>query len=695
MTLTRTTTTTSLFVFVFVVAAVVVVVAAAAATAFTTTTSTRTALRPLSSFASSWSSSSLSSTSSPPHSSQFHSWTTTTTTTTTAAVATTPNIIFTTSSSTRTKLMMALMEDDDEEDNFYDDDNTNYEDDDTINYLDDVEEEEEEEESNGDLEKIVLDLEVEEDIVVGDDIDVVETTATITDTTPKEVAFVETETETTTKSNSSSETSWSELLSEAAGAAVLLGGKAAKAAAEKVGELKNKDDLPSFPTDFASNVPKSLKDVASQASNLGEVAAKVASDTIDGITTAVPGSSSTMMFLKRSKKNTADVAIPYDSAARLAYEEWKVEFKNKIPRPFEKDNDEEDDDDEEKPMYTSEERFQFFQERYVNATIQNVALKKQLREAPPPAPAPAASTEDGNVTVVAADVAVPSFIVLDQYADLSPEEYAVVMKSLEPKSWSEILGEIATLAGTAAASTAEIISSTTSKGKPTIKKVARSNVAAAAAAAKNNKPAPSFSIFSSNRKGPKGSTEGTSSTMKKNKVTKTASLVETTKPTSSMFGGILSPKTKTEESKSPKMKKAAVKTPKKYSKASKKNEVSRASLSLFAPKPKKVEPKQPTTTPAPTRSTFSIFGSPKSAPKSVSKKSTAKVAAKKKTGVDAKSSIPTLTNWVQNDDGSLTGKVSNSKNYRNGTKITTSPVRKGVKKGSVVKTGSGSQYKLM
>eukprot|EP00529_Nitzschia_sp_RCC80_P016631 CAMPEP_0113484592 /NCGR_PEP_ID=MMETSP0014_2-20120614/24041_1 /TAXON_ID=2857 /ORGANISM="Nitzschia sp." /LENGTH=656 /DNA_ID=CAMNT_0000378199 /DNA_START=480 /DNA_END=2450 /DNA_ORIENTATION=+ /assembly_acc=CAM_ASM_000159 len=590
-----------------------------------------------------------------------------------------PQFQFPTTATTTTtsSLKMAMEEYDD------DDEENSYEDGDTIDYIDD-----DDDESDEDLGVIVLDLEVEEDIVVGDDIEIVETTATTETPTA-----TETTTTTETTASKASETSWSELFSEAAGAAVLLGGKAAKAAAEKVGELKT-DDLPSLPTDLAANVPKSLKDAASQASNLGEVAAKVvstateaASDAIGGITTAVPGSST---ILKRSKD--ADVAIPYDSAARLAYEEWQVEFKNKIPRPFEEDED--DEDEEERPTYTSEERFQFFQERYVNATIQNVALKKQLREAPPPPPPPAPIEDGGNGTT-AVDVAddsssVLSFIVLDQYADLSSEEYAKVMKSLEPKSWSDILGEIATLAGTAAASTAEIISSTTTD-KPTIK--VASNAAKKKKKTSSSPPAPSFSIFSSNRNGPKGSTVATSSTLKKKKVTKIASPSVPTKPASSMFGGILSPK-KTEDSKSSKTKKAAVKTPKKYSKASKKNEVSRSSLSLFAPKPKKVESKQPTA-PAPTRSTFSIFGSPKPASKTATKKSATKVAAKKKTAAVAKSSTPTLSNWVQNDDGSLTGKVSNSKNYRNGTKITTSPVRKGVRKGSVVKTGSGSQYKLM
>jgi hypothetical protein len=59
-----------------------------------------------------------------------------------------------------------------------------------------------------------------------------------------------------------------------------------------------------------------------------------------------------------------------------------------------------------------------------------------------------------------------------------------------------------------------------------------------------------------------------------------------------------------------------------------------------------------------------------------------------------KDDIPVLSRWTQNADGSITGFVSNSSNFRSGTKITTSPVRKGAKGESVVKTGSGSQYRL-
>jgi hypothetical protein len=68
-------------------------------------------------------------------------------------------------------------------------------------------------------------------------------------------------------------------------------------------------------------------------------------------------------------------------------------------------------------------------------------------------------------------------------------------------------------------------------------------------------------------------------------------------------------------------------------------------------------------------------------------------AASKKEA-ETKDDIPILSQFTQNADGSLTGRVSNSKNYKNGTKITTSPVPRGAKAGQIVKTTSGSKYRL-
>jgi hypothetical protein len=55
---------------------------------------------------------------------------------------------------------------------------------------------------------------------------------------------------------------------------------------------------------------------------------------------------------------------------------------------------------------------------------------------------------------------------------------------------------------------------------------------------------------------------------------------------------------------------------------------------------------------------------------------------------------PTLKRWRQNRDGTITGLIYGSKGFKDGTRITTSPVPRGAKKGTVVKTGGGSRYSL-
>lgn len=62
---------------------------------------------------------------------------------------------------------------------------------------------------------------------------------------------------------------------------------------------------------------------------------------------------------------------------------------------------------------------------------------------------------------------------------------------------------------------------------------------------------------------------------------------------------------------------------------------------------------------------------------------------------DSKEEIPTLTDWKQNPDGCITGTVKKSKSFKDGTSISTSPVLKGAKAGSIVRTGAGSLYRLL
>mmetsp|Transcript_48668 Transcript_48668/g.117696 ORF Transcript_48668/g.117696 Transcript_48668/m.117696 type:complete len:906 (-) Transcript_48668:87-2804(-) len=57
-------------------------------------------------------------------------------------------------------------------------------------------------------------------------------------------------------------------------------------------------------------------------------------------------------------------------------------------------------------------------------------------------------------------------------------------------------------------------------------------------------------------------------------------------------------------------------------------------------------------------------------------------------------SISEIERWKQNRDGSLTGYVYKSKAFEDGTRITTSPVPKGAKRGSVVTTSGGTKYFL-
>ena len=69
--------------------------------------------------------------------------------------------------------------------------------------------------------------------------------------------------------------------------------------------------------------------------------------------------------------------------------------------------------------------------------------------------------------------------------------------------------------------------------------------------------------------------------------------------------------------------------------------------------------------------------------------------AKKPQQVSAPNGVPTLSNWKLNGDGSVSGRISGSPNFRNGEQVTTSQIAQGrIEKGSVIKTGSGSRYFL-
>jgi len=57
--------------------------------------------------------------------------------------------------------------------------------------------------------------------------------------------------------------------------------------------------------------------------------------------------------------------------------------------------------------------------------------------------------------------------------------------------------------------------------------------------------------------------------------------------------------------------------------------------------------------------------------------------------------VPSLVEWTQNEDGTLTGFVNNKEGFDDGTQIATSPVKKGVISGMLVQTKGGSKYKLL
>jgi DNA repair exonuclease SbcCD ATPase subunit len=58
---------------------------------------------------------------------------------------------------------------------------------------------------------------------------------------------------------------------------------------------------------------------------------------------------------------------------------------------------------------------------------------------------------------------------------------------------------------------------------------------------------------------------------------------------------------------------------------------------------------------------------------------------------DAPSDVPILYDWVQYVDGSITGRVKGSRNFKDGGTVSTSPVKEGARGGTVVTTASGSK----
>lgn len=111
-----------------------------------------------------------------------------------------------------------------------------------------------------------------------------------------------------------------------------------------------------------------------------------------------------------------DVSIPYDAAARLEYDQWRVTF----------DKGDFNDD-----------RYATFKANYEAISVSNVAAKKKARE-------------EG------ADV--PSMLALNEYGDFTFDEYEKAMggDSSDPKSTGDVLGKAMEAAESSAAASSAL-----------------------------------------------------------------------------------------------------------------------------------------------------------------------------------------------------------------------------------------------
>lgn len=94
-----------------------------------------------------------------------------------------------------------------------------------------------------------------------------------------------------------------------------------------------------------------------------------------------PLPASTLGMAETTATTDSDVSIPYDAAARLAYDEWRAQFNKGDFDP---------------------KRFESFKTNYETITVANVVAKKKARE-------------EGTVSL--------SLMALNEFGDLSEEEY--------------------------------------------------------------------------------------------------------------------------------------------------------------------------------------------------------------------------------------------------------------------------------
>ena len=97
-----------------------------------------------------------------------------------------------------------------------------------------------------------------------------------------------------------------------------------------------------------------------------------------------------------------DLKIPYDAAARLAYDEWRAKYNKGA---------------------FDDERYQVFKDNYEAITVANVVAKKQARD------------EEGEP---------PALMTLNEYGDCTEEEYIAAMNTAnapQPTTTGDVLGK--------------------------------------------------------------------------------------------------------------------------------------------------------------------------------------------------------------------------------------------------------------
>jgi hypothetical protein len=103
--------------------------------------------------------------------------------------------------------------------------------------------------------------------------------------------------------------------------------------------------------------------------------------------------------MSATEQDTVDLSIPYDAAARLAYDAWRKEY--------------------DKGGF-DEARYQNFKANYEAITVANIKSKRAAKE----------KGQD-----------VPEKLTLNEYGDCSAEEYEDMQSSSQPTSTGDILGK--------------------------------------------------------------------------------------------------------------------------------------------------------------------------------------------------------------------------------------------------------------